>query len=66
MKTDRHVDFNTLQCYTLIAGFPQFETSDKTLIDNCKDLDWLSLLSLQFWFFSEADDSIEQFVKYPF
>ena len=59
-KTDRHVDHDTLQCYSLVAGFPQFETSDRTVIDNCKGLDWLSLLALQFWFFSEPDDEISQ------
>jgi len=62
-KTDRHVDIDTLQCYTLVAGFPQFETSDRTVIDNCKSLDWLSLLALQFWFFSEADDEIIQVLE---
>lgn len=55
---DKFIDISIYQCYCLLAGFPQFETSTNVIIDNTKGLNWFQLLSHGFWFYSDSDDSI--------
>ena len=58
-KADQSIDKDTLKCYTLLAGFRQFELSNEKIIDNVSDANWLELFARHAWFFCEAETDIK-------
>ena len=57
-QADRFMDAERLKVYVLLAGHMTWRTSDETLINVCRDVDWKRALALHLWYKCAANGSV--------